>query len=279
MVNTIVVAALYVYPVKSARGIALERASVTERGILHDRRFMIVDEAGAFITQRELPRMARLSTAIEADCLTLTWDGLGTEQVPLIHATGPIRKVRVWHDEVDAIDLGAQINRFLSKALGVTAALVYMPETTERVPSLEYARATDRVGFADGFPYLFASESSLADLNGRMGEPVPMNRFRPNLVVSGAEAYAEDTWHELRVGDLQFEIVKPCARCVITTTDQTLGERAGMQPLASLSRYRRFGGEAMFGQNAIARDVGTVALGAEVHVESMRPRTADEDAI
>lgn len=258
---------LYVYPVKSARGIALDRARVTEHGLLHDRRFMIVDEAGTFITQRELPSLAKLVTALDGDSLTLSWSGLGTEQVPLRVAAGPLRRVRVWHDEVDAIDLGSEVARFLSAALGVTASLVYMPDSTVRVPSLEYAKETDRVAFADGFPYLFASESSLADLNGRLEAHVPMNRFRPNLVVSGAEAYAEDTWRELRVGGLRFEIVKPCGRCVITTTDQTLGERAGTEPLASLARYRRWRGEAVFGQNAVARDVGTLALGAEVRVE------------
>jgi len=258
---------LFVYPVKSARGIALERASVTEHGLLHDRRFMIVDDAGAFITQRELPTLAKLGTALDGDCLTLTWDGLGTEQVPLSMAAGPRRRVRVWRDEVEAIDVGVEVARFLSAALGVSASLVYMPDSTVRVPSLEYAKESDRVAFADGFPYLFASESSLADLNSRMEAPVPMNRFRPNLVVSGADAYAEDSWHELRVGDLRFEIVKPCGRCVITTTDQTRGERAGTEPLASLARYRRFRGEAVFGQNAVARSVGTLALGAEVHVE------------
>jgi len=260
---------LHVYPVKSARGIALERAHVTERGLLHDRRFMIVDEAGAFLTQRELPQMARLGTALDSDSLSISWEGLGSEQVPLTNASGPLRKVRVWHDEVEAIDLGAQVGRFLSTALGVAASLVYMPDETVRVPSLEFARDTDRVGFADGFPYLIASEASLADLNARMDAPVPMNRFRPNLVVSGADAYAEDTWRELRVGGLAFEVVKPCARCVITTTDQTRGERAGMQPLASLARYRRFRGEAAFAQNAIARDVGTLALGAVVQVERL----------
>ena len=260
---------LYVYPVKSARGIALDTGNLTERGLEHDRRFMIVDREGQFLTQRELPQMARLETAFSDYGLALTWQGLGTEYVPLKPTAGPMRLVRVWNDDVAAIELGDACKRFLSAALGVSATLVYMPDTTARLPPQLYAGALDRVGFADGFPYLLANEGSLSDLNTRSERAITMDRFRPNLVVAGAEAYAEDTWREVAIGQARFELVKPCTRCVITTTDQATGERLGPEPLRSLAQYRLWRGEAAFAQNAIARQLGTLRLGDTVRVDSL----------
>jgi len=258
---------LYVYPVKSARGIALETAEITRIGIRHDRRFMLVDDDGRFITQREHPELARLETAIEGSELHLTFDGVGKLVLPLEPTQGELRPVRVWSDEVAALDQGSDAKSFLGRALGVSASLVYMPEESVRVPSLEYALPEDRVGFADGFPYLLASTDSLADLNRRLGHTLPMNRFRPNLVVSGCPAYAEDTWRHLSIGGLAFEVVKPCSRCPITTTDQATGKRMGKEPLATLAGYHRFENQAAFAQNAVARSFGTLALGAEVAVD------------
>lgn len=258
---------LYVYPVKSARGIALEAADITRMGIRHDRRFMVVDEQGRFITQREHPELARLETAIQGEELQLTFRGVGELRLPLEPTEGAARPVSVWGDEVLALDLGSQAKTFFEHLLGVPASLVYLPEESARVPSERYARSEDRVGFADGYPYLLASTESLTDLNTRIGHILPMNRFRPNLVVSGALAYAEDDWRHIRIGGLGFEVVKPCTRCVMTTTDQASGERMGKEPLKTLADYHRFENQAAFAQNVIARSFGALALGAHVEVD------------
>ncbi len=263
----ITLAGLYVYPVKSARGIELAEGVLSSRGLLHDRRFMVVDGEGQFLTQREQPLLARLGTAFEGDALALHWQGLGTLQVPLTPKRGAVRRVRVWRDDVDALDLGPEAQHFLSEALGATASLVYMPDDSMRAPSA-FGQAGDLIGFSDDFPYLLASEASLADLSIRAQQPIPMDRFRPNLIVRGGAAYAEDTWREILIGGIRFEIVKPCTRCVITTVDQVSGERVNNEPLATLARYRRWRGKAIFAQNAIARGAGTLHLGAEVQVES-----------
>ncbi len=260
---------LFLYPVKSARGIALLSATPTACGLAHDRRFMVVDAQGRFLTQRELSQLARLGVALTPDGLSLSWEGLGRHELPLAPTGGAMRRVQVWGDTLDALDLGPDVARFLTRALGVTAALVYLPEAVERVPPGDYARDTDRVAFADGFPYLVASESSLAALCARAGQAISMDRFRPNLVVAGAPAYAEDTWRELDVGEAQFELVKPCTRCVITTTDQESGERRSREPLASLAQDRLWQGQAVFGQNAVPRRLARLEVGARVCVRSL----------
>jgi uncharacterized protein YcbX len=287
----VVVSALRVYPVKSCRGVAVARSAVEARGLRHDRRWMLVDEQGVFVTQRAFPALAQVDVALVAggaapaaltngakDGGTTVSDELprdpdelvlrapGTPELRL--STAPPegaarRRVTVWRDQVEAIDCGAEASRWFGAWLGTPVALVFMPDDVLRPVNPKYARADDVVGFADGFPLLVASASSLDDLNARMGAPLPMDRFRPNIVVQGAAPWAEDTWRRIRLGDLAVRVAKPCSRCVVTTTDQETGVR-GAEPLRTLAGFRRVGNEVMFAQNAVPDGPGTIAVGDPV---------------
>lgn len=256
---------LFIYPIKSARGIALREARLTPRGLEHDRRFMLVDEDKLFLTQRQHPQMTRLVTSLVGERLRIDWQGEQLE-VPLTPSAGDRVQVRVFKDEVSALDLGAEASAFFSAALGQRTRLVYMPDSSERQVDPSYARAGDHVSFADGFPYLLANEGTLADLNRRLETPVPMQRFRPNLVVGGAPAYAEDGWGEIRIGDALFEVKKPCTRCVIITTDQETGERHAKEPLKTLASYYTWQGKPVFAQNVLCRGGERVQVGESVVV-------------
>jgi uncharacterized protein YcbX len=268
--------ALFIYPLKSARGIALQAAELTSRGLAFDRRFMLVDPDGLFLTQRQLPAMARLITSIHpalpaADGartarLRVGFDQLAPLEVPLVPQAGTPCEVRIFQNSVQAIDLGAEPAAFFSGALGRPARLVYMPDDALRAVHPDYAEPGDIVSFADGFPYLLASDSSLRLLNARLAEPVPMNRFRPNLVVSGAEAFAEDQWTRVRIGEVPFEVRKPCTRCAIITTDQERGERAAKEPLTALAGFHTWQGRAAFAQNLLCRGSGRLQVGDVLEV-------------
>ena len=252
---------LFVYPLKSARGIALARARVDARGLEHDRRWMVVDEQGVFVSQRTHPRLAMVGTALDGATLRLAAAGLPDLAVepPLGAATQP---VRVWKDDVPGLLAPRAACEWVSEHLGARCRLVYQPDAARRrvAPPYEPARL---VSFADAFPFLLLSEASLADLNRRLDRPVPMDRFRPNLVVSGCAPHAEDSWRRIRIGDVPFTVAKPCSRCVVVTTDQSTGERH-REPLATLSTYRLFDGKVLFGQNLIHESEGTLSPGAPV---------------
>lgn len=262
------VSALFVYPVKSCRAIAIERGTLEARGLRHDRRWMIVDDAGQFVTQRTEPRLALLDVAITRDALVLSAPQKSALVVRLMPPDGAARRrVRVWRDEVEAVDCGGDAAGWVSDWLGSHASLVFMPDDVERPVSPKYARAGDLVGFADAFPLLLASASSLVDLNTRIARPVPMDRFRPNIVVSGCPAWVEDTWKHIRIGNVPLRVAKPCSRCVITTTDQRTAER-GAEPLRALATFRTQNNEVFFAQNCVHDAHGTVAVGDPVTVEA-----------
>lgn len=265
---------LYIYPVKSLRGCAVATAEVDPLGLVGDRRFMVVDETGRFLTQRTLPRMALVATALSPDHLTLSATGHGSIQIPRTpDPAAPLRQVSVWKsDGLLAEDGGEAAAQWLSDFLAVKCRLVRLGEAFER-PILKpgKARPGDRVSFADAYPFLAISEASLADLNDRLAakgeEPLPMDRFRPNLVISGCPAFAEDTWPRFRVGNIVFRAGGPCARCVVTTTDQLTAER-GKEPLRTLASYRRDANDPTdvnFGQNLIHETKsGTLRIGDAV---------------
>jgi len=263
------ISAINVYPVKGLKGIALEKARCTDRGIEHDRRWMVVDAEASFISQREHPKMATVWTDLEGDFLSLSAPDAGSVEIPLDPPPAPTMQVRVWRSVVDAIPASREADWWLSEYLEMPCRLVYMPDASERYSNPHYAGEGKRVGFADGYAYLLIGEGSLQDLNGRLaakGHPaLPMNRFRPNLVVAGSPAYAEDGWRELRIGGAAFRGVKPCGRCQVTTTDQASGEVRGPEPLATLSEYREsneFG--LMFGMNLVSVAPGDLRVGDEV---------------
>ncbi len=253
---------IYIYPIKSAAGIFLNTAQVENRGFQYDRRWMLVDEKGKFLSQRQLPRMALIKVFLEEEQLVIKAPDQETLFIPL-HLDGDTIAVQVWNDVCDAIPLGKAVSQWFSEFLEIPCQLVYMPDSSFRPVDRSYATNNEPVSFADAFPFLLISEASLQDLNGRLDEPVPVNRFRPNLVVSGCEAFAEDNWHLIDIGSIPFQVVKPCDRCLITTVDQAQGIR-GKEPLQTLAQYRRRNGKIFFGQNLIQEKLGTLQIGDTV---------------
>lgn len=245
---------LFVYPVKSCRGIARESERVDATGLAGDRHWMLVRPNGRFVTQRELPRMALIHTALDDSSLTFTAPGREPLRVARDAGRGALA-VTVWKFTGRGIDCGDEAARWCSEFLGTPLRLVRFDPAAPRVCSPEWTPGTQAVTeFADGFPMLVISRASLAELNSRLPKALPMERFRPNLVIDGVGAYDEDRIHELRSGDLAIRIVKGCTRCSITTTDQARGEVDGVEPLATLKTYRhdRELKGVIFGQNAIA---------------------------
>ena len=255
---------LYRYPVKSLRGGALDVMEIGPRGPRHDRHWMLVNEEGRFLTQRELPRMALVRPEILDEGLRLRAPGMFDLEVAA--ESDEELKVQVWKDTCIARAMSPAADQWLSDFLGVSARLVYLPPDSMRQVDLTYARPGDQTGFSDGFPFLLISQASLDDLNRRMGLNLPMERFRPNLVVSGCEPYAEDGWKRIRIGDLSFRVVKPCSRCVIPTVNPETGEREGNEPLKTLMSYRKEGNNVYFGQNLIHDGPGQLRTGMSVEV-------------
>lgn len=254
---------LFIYPVKSLRGCAVASAELDPLGLVGDRRFMVVDEQGRFLSQRTLPRMALVDTALTHADLTLSAEGAGAIHVPRqTDPKAPRRTVSVWRSEgLTAEDCGEEVAAWLAAFLSVKCRLVRIGAEFHR-PVLKFPPSLaqppfPRVSFADGYPLLAIGESSLADLNDRLiaqgAEPVPMDRFRPNLVISGSRTYAEDNWERFQVGAVILRGAGPCARCAVITTDQRTGERHS-EPLRTLAQYRRDPVDATrlnFGQNVI----------------------------
>ncbi len=267
-----IVSQVNVYPIKSCAGTSLQAAAIDARGFAHDRRWLVVDPAWSFLTQRDLARMALIQPALADGCLHLSAPGMGGFALP-VDQTGRRVEVTIWHDSgIGAVDQGDAAADWLSAYLKQAVRLVRFADDAVRPVDPRYApRPTDQTGFSDGYPFLILSEESLADLNSRLDDPLPMNRFRPNLVVRGAEAaFAEDTWKAIRIGDLIFDLVKPCARCAITTTDQATGQR-GKEPLRTLATYRQGPkGSPLFGQNAIHRSTGIIHQGDAVEIVEYR---------
>lgn len=268
----ITLSALNVYPVKGLKGIALDAARATERGLEHDRRWMVVGPAGEMLTQREYPKMATVWTALGEHALTLSAPDMPEVEVPLVAPPGPTVRAEVWGTPCDAVAASPGADAWLSEYLGISCRLLYMPESSRRVSARRFTGNDERlVGFADGFAYLLTGEASLADLNARLlaksHAALPMNRFRPNLVVSGSAAWAEDGWSEIRIGEAVLKSAKPCGRCQVTTTDQSTGEVKGPEPLATLSSFRDskdFG--VMFGMNLVTVKPGRVRVGDAVEL-------------
>lgn len=259
---------VYTYPVKSCGGIAVEQVALDDRGLRHDRRWMLVDGEGRFLSQRRLPEMALISASFHGDSLLLDAPGLSTLALPLEPAPsdlGPRIPVGIFEDRTWGSAVGTEAHRWFGSFLGMECRLVYMPDDIVRPVDPRYAQKQDRVSFADRFPLLLLAEASLTDLNSRLKVPVTEDRFRPNLVVSGGEAFGEDGWRRLRIGENGLRVTKPCARCAITIVDQATGIK-GAEPLRTLSRYRRRDNKVMFGQNLAHDDPGELTVGDRVEV-------------
>lgn len=258
---------LYVYPIKSLGGIELSSARLTDRGIEHDRRWMLVDENNRFLTQREFSKMALLRTAIHANELTVYEKGNEVDKISVnLYPTGNgTVNVQVWDDVCEAIVMSNEINEWFTQKLSMSCKLVYMPDVSKRKVDTEYAFNHEITGFSDAFPGLMIGQASLDDLNSRLEKPVPMNRFRPNIVFTGGTAFEEDTMKEFHINGTTFYAVKPCARCVVTTTDQETGITA-KEPLKTLSTYRTGNNKVYFGQNILYKNEGMIKVGDELKV-------------
>ncbi len=260
-----VLSGVYVYPIKSCGGISLQSADLRATGLRDDRRWMLVDESGGFMSQRRHPRMALISPRITPDRLVVRAPGMPDLEVPAEGEHGERIEVEVWGDAQRGVPAGGEADRWFGRYLGFPCRLVRKPDDDVRPVDSAYARDGDQTSFADGFPLLLISEASLEDLNRRLESPVPMNRFRPNLVVRGCGPYAEDGWGEIRAGGAVFRVAEPCPRCAITTVDQESGKR-GKEPLKTLAAYRKAEGEVWFGRNLIHTSLGTVRVGDPVEV-------------
>ncbi len=258
-----VLGGIFVYPIKSCGGTALQSAELVATGLRDDRCWMLVDEMGGFMSQRRHPRMALISPRITPRGLVVHAPGMPDLEV-LSEGKARVRiDVEVWGDEQRGEPVGEEADRWFSEFLDFSCRLVRKPDDDVRPVDSLYAGEGDQMSFADGFSLLVISEASLEDLNGRLDQPVHMNRFRPNLVVRGCGPYAEDGWGEMRLGSATFRVAEPCPRCAVTTVDQQTGER-GKEPLRTLATYRKSGGEVWFGRNLIHTSLGTVHVGDPV---------------
>ena len=258
--ENVTLSGLYVYPIKSCAGISLQRSELSATGLRHDRRWMLVDETGEFMSQRAHPRMALISTSISDEHLSVDAPGMPDLEVPLRQENSKLVDVCVWGDTNRGVPAGEEADRWFREFLQVPCRLVRKPEDDPRLVDSSHAVSGDQVSFADGFAFLLISEASLEDLNGRLADPLPVNRFRPNFVVKGCGPYAEDGWGRLRVGNVPFRVAEACSRCAVTTVDQRTGAR-GKEPLRTLATYRKSEGEVFFGRNLIHDALGTVRVG------------------
>lgn len=252
------------YPVKSLKGLSLDSALVDDFGINNDRRWMLVDAEGRFVTQRKHPLLGSIMVEDRGDKLRFTSLSDDSLDVRVDEFVEPVDSI-VWSDSVHALGAGKIASDWFSTLLGLPVRLVYMPVSSFRQIDREYADYRQRVGFADGFPFLLISEASLDDLNSRLLNPVTMSRFRPNIVISGCEAYEEDSWKVIKINDIEFEVVKPCSRCIMTTIDES-SLKPGKEPLKTLAGYRKNEYGVCFGQNLVHQNQGILTLGANVEV-------------
>jgi uncharacterized protein YcbX len=262
---------LIIYPVKGCRGLSLSESRIDPLGLLDDRRFMVVEPNGMFLTQRTLPRMALIEPQLSDQTLSLTGPSFPAIQVAREAVNAPRFEVQVWKSTgLSAEDCGDPVAAWLTDFLGHPARLARIGAAFHRPILKETAQSGDSVSFADGYPFLAISESSLQELNGRLSASIPMNRFRPNFILRGSDAFAEDTWRRFTIGEITFRAGGPCARCIVTTVDQQRGEPSGPEPLRTLATYRRDLEEPTnvnFGQNLIHETLnGTIRIGDKVTV-------------
>lgn len=260
------VSALYCYPIKSLGGFSLTEAQVTDRGLQWDRRWMLADERGQFLSQRSLPQMALLQVSLHGNGLLVTHKQSGARLlVPFELQTSDTIRVTVW----DATTTGARVSReadaWFSDVLQRPCTLVYMPDEAPIAVEPEYATEGEITSFSDGYPFMLIGQSSLDDLNSKLAAPIPMNRFRPNIVVLGAAPYAEDHWQDFTIGTTRFLGAKRCGRCVVTTINQDTST-IGKEPLKTLATYRQKGNRIYFGLNLLHRGGGTIRVGDPVNL-------------
>ena len=259
---------LHIYPIKSLRGISVKSTKVTDRGFEYDRRWMLVDHFGGFMTQREYPQMALINVEIDDKGLNVyhrNRKNLRKHFIPLNISKSNVITVPIWDDTCSALLVGSDSDKWFSEALDVECKLVYQPFESRRTVDQKYAKENALVSFADGYPFLIISQASLDDLNSKLDEPLPMNRFRPNIVFTGGDPYQEDNMKTFKVGNIIFYGVKPCARCAIITTNQETAERLH-EPLKTLATFRKFENKVLFGMNLLHEGNGKVNVGDKIEI-------------
>ena len=258
---------LFIYPVKSLGGIPVDHLTITDRGAQYDRRWMLVDPFGGFVTIRQYPEMTRLRTSIEGDALIIydAKDPSDRISTPLHPAPSDTMQVQVWDDEVSAWFCEPYVSNWISDKLGQLVVLVYMPDQSLRPVDPTYAPPGAITSFTDGYPLLLIGQSSLDDLNCRLDHPVDMRRFRPNIVFTGGAPFAEDQFASFQIANVPMLGVKRCARCVVTTTHPDTGE-IGTEPLRTLATYRRHGKKVDFGMNLVATGMGEIRIGDQIRL-------------
>jgi len=252
------VTGLFIYLLKSCGGITLNEARIAERGFEYDRRWMLIDENRTCINQIMQPRLACISPKLTSGGLELQASQMETLIVPYEPETDQVLTVKVLKKFCEAVVVNTQANNWFSGFLHRPCQLVYMPETTHRPVNPHYALNQDIVSFANGYPFHIVGQASLDALNQRLRHPVPMNRFRPNIVIAGAEPFDEDRWQTIRINKQFFYLVKPCNRCAITMVDQETGKRAGKEPLKTLTSFRRFERHVFFGRYVLSSSPGGI---------------------
>ena len=267
--NNLTLTHIFIYPIKSLGGISLQSAKVEERGLQFDRRWMLVDKNGMFLTQREHPQMALLQVSIKDDMLEISHKvkKIANIHLPISDTRPPTSNnlrtnsmaVNIWDDVVIAKNVSRDADSWFSEALNLDCHLVSMDKDSDRITDRKFTPEPKQVSFADAYPFLIIGQESLNELNRKLKEPLPMNRFRPNFVFNGGEPFIEDTWKDFMIGDLKFRAIKPCSRCVVTTVNQDTAEKAS-EPLETLAKFRKVDNKIMFGMNVICYDEGVVRV-------------------
>ncbi len=255
------VSEIYIYPIKSLGGIQLQSAVVTDRGLQHDRRWMLVDANNRFLTQRVLRKLALFQVALNNNGMEVVFTPNG-DKIDILFdaANGQSATAQIWHDQCQVNFVSDEIDAWFSKRLAMSCRLAYMPSTSHRIVEETAESYNQLTSLSDAYPLLIIGQSSLDDLNNRLHTPVPMNRFRPNVVITGGAPYDEDEFRSFSINGISFYGIKPCGRCVVTTIDQQTAEQSA-EPLKTLAKFRRVGNNVNFGQNLLVNGTGTIAVG------------------
>lgn len=256
---------IYIYPVKSLSGISVSKWPVCEKGLLLDRKWMLIDSNNQFMSQRQTPKMVLIKTSLSHNELILSTETSGQVSLPLYPDKGNSCHITLWGNHCLAKTTTKEADQWLSDFLETPCRLIYQPDEVTLPVDPDYALSTDKVYFSDGFPFLITSTASLASLNQSMGKVIPMQRFRPNLVISNCESYAEDYWREICINNIGFRLPKPCARCPIPSIDTETAKR-NKEPLSTLNRLRKWNKNVYFGQNALHNNTGELSIGDAVTI-------------
>ena len=266
----LLVSELFIYPVKSLSGISVKEALVTERGFQHDRRWMLIDEYNMFITQRDYPELALLQVTVQEQGLLIQHKHSGKSiTIPFHHTKKDVISVTIWDDTCHAETISDEIDSWFSEILGSKCRLVYMPDNVRREVDKNYATHNEVTGFSDGYPFLLIGQASVDHLNKLLEHPLPIQRFRPNIVFTGGIPHEEDIMNHFKINDINFYGVKLCARCVITTVNHETGVK-GREPLRTLATYRLNGNKILFGQNLLHKGNGIVHTGDIIQMQSQQ---------